>query len=350
MKHSKIIIRILVLVLAVCTVSFPVKAKEAKHRGVWLCFGDYRAAGLNDKNETDFTNNADKLFKMLNEYKINNVYFHVRAFDDAIYPSSIFTYSRYMSSRRLSYDPLKILVEKSHKYNIKFHAWINPYRITYEKIYNPAKQKTIDRIVDGVNEIVKNYNVDGIHFDDYFYPAKIKGQKYYKVSVKKRKKNVNKMISAVYSAVKEANPSCKFSISPAGNIEYAESIGCDFDTWLNKPGYVDYIIPQIYWSDSYYMNGHYMRCYTVRLRQWVTLCGGKKPMYIGLGLYKAGVGSSEDRGWKNSKTIIVNQIDSLNQYSSVGGFVLFSYQDFFKEGGKAEYANYIRKVSGLRIS
>ena len=223
MQIFKRITFIFVLMLIIVTTSFfssgrEVKAAKKMHQGVWISVFELYELGLQNKTELMFTNNVDRLFKTLNEYGFNNVYFHVRAYDDAIYKTDEFDWCKYISSKPLSYDALKILIDKAHKYNLKFHAWINPYRVTTDKILNPGKQSTIDHIVAGVKEIVEKYDVDGIHFDDYFYPSATAGNKYSKVSEKKRKANVNKMVKAAYSAVKEIKPSVKFGISPAGNI------------------------------------------------------------------------------------------------------------------------------------
>ena len=83
-----------------------------------------------------------------------------------------------MGKKTPNYDPLAILVESAHKYGLKFHAWMNPYRITQKKIYDPAKKSTTSRIMLAVREVIDNYPVDGIHFDDYFYPGS--GHKQYK--------------------------------------------------------------------------------------------------------------------------------------------------------------------------
>ena len=110
-------------------------------RGVWIAFYEYKKAGLKNKSEAVFRKNADKLFKKIKDNGCNAVFFHVRAFDDAIWPSENFKFSSYMGKKTPNYDPLAILVESAHKYGLKFHAWMNPYRITQKKIYDPAKDQ-----------------------------------------------------------------------------------------------------------------------------------------------------------------------------------------------------------------
>ncbi|MCI8308250.1 MAG: family 10 glycosylhydrolase [Lachnospiraceae bacterium] len=338
------------LLFPVITALYSCKAASAaEHRGIWISYIDYEDAGLYDQSESSFKANSDAMFKKLKSYGFNTVYFQVRPYDDAVYPSDIFKWCTYLAPSEPSYDPLEILVEKAHKYGLSFHAWVNPYRITQENIHNPAKNASTERIVDGVKEIIENYDVDGIHFDDYFYPSRHKGMQYYSVPIAERKENVNNMIRTVYAAIKQQNPDITFGISPAGNTEYAESIGCDLETWVNEDGYVDYIIPQLYWSDNYKTSDGNTKFYTDTLEEWTSIISGSKPTYIGLALYKAGLKSSVDKGWRKSKSNIINQIKLERDYGC-DGYVMFSYRSLFTQDGKKEFANYIKSISGLKLT
>ncbi len=311
-------------------------------RGVWIAFVDYKNMGLYNKSETTFRNNASKMFKKLKKDNINTVFFHVVPCNDAIYPSEYLKWSKYMFAKAPSYDPLKILIDIAHENDISFHAWLNPYRKTMKKSFNPGKEASIDRILDIVNEIIDNYEVDGIHMDDYFYPSN--GQ-FKKVSIKKRKKNVNNMVRQVYETIKETDEEILFGISPAGNVSYAESIGCDLKTWLSDDGYIDYIIPQIYWSDNYKLNGKKTKLYSQRLKQWNALNKNDTPMIIGLALYRSGVKDSFDKGWKKSNNVIVTQIKQ-EKAAGCQGFVLFSSTYMYNKSGRKEMKNY-RKYYGI---
>ena len=316
-------------------------------QGVWISFGDYKAAGLYNKSKSTFTTNADAYFKKLKKDGINTIYFHTVPCNDAIYPSKYLDWTSYMFKSAPDYDPLEILIEKAHKYGLSFHAWLNPYRKSMGVSYNPGKASSLNRIVRIVKEIIQNYDVDGIHFDDYFYPAKARGAQYSRVSISKRKKVINKMVKKVYQTVKNYDENLLFGISPAGNTEYAESLGCDLSTWLSKDGYIDYIIPQIYWSDQYRMNGKTVALYTERLYEWISLDENNTPMYIGLALYRAGSSSSTDRGWKKKNNNIVKQIKTLKS-NGCEGYVLFSSAYMYKSTCKKEmtnYRNYIQKNS-----
>lgn len=347
--NKKILLHtILLSFLCIAALYSPKKASAAELRGIWISYVDYEDAGLYNQNESNFTANSDAMFKKLKSYGFNTVYFQVRPYNDAIYPSDIFKWCTYLSPSEPSYDPLEILIKKAHKYGLSFHAWINPYRITQEKILDPASSSSTTRIVDGVKEIIENYDVDGIHFDDYFYPSRHKGMQFYSVSINERKENVNKMIKTVYSSIKKYNPNIIFGISPAGSTEYAESIGCDLETWVDEDGYVDYIIPQLYWSDNYKTSEGYTEFYTDTLDEWTDIIDGKKPTYIGLALYKSGLKSSVDKGWKKSKRNIINQIKLARNYGC-DGYVMFSYRYIFTKDGKKEFANYIQSISGLGL-
>lgn len=347
---NKFILVIFFFMFPVLSALYSSRAASAKElRGIWISYIDYEDAGLYNQSESSFKANSDAMFKKMKLYGFNTVYFQVRPYDDAVYPSDIFKWCTYLAPSEPSYDPLEILVEKAHKYGLSFHAWINPYRITQEEILNPAKSSTTERIVNGVKEIIENYDVDGIHFDDYFYPSKHKGMEYYSVSVDERKENVNKMIKSVYSAIKKYNPNITFGISPAGNTEYAESIGCDLETWVNEYGYTDYIIPQLYWSDNYRTDDGYTEFYSDTLDEWTTIINGKKPTYIGLALYKAGLKSNVDKGWRKSKTNIIRQI-RLGRSYGCDGYVMFSYRYIFTKDGKKEFANYIKSLSELKLA
>ena len=320
-------------------------------KGVWFSFFEYADAGLGpDVPESEFRTNANLLFARIKSNGCNTVYFHVRSFDDAIYPSKVVKWSKRITKNKedgLDYDPLKIVISYAHKYGLKFHAWMNPYRVTMKKVLDPGKESTTERIVAQVKEIVKNYDVDGIHFDDYFYPTNEK--KYNKVSKAKRKQNVNKMIRAVYKTVKAGKKSLKFGISPAGNIEYCEKIGADVKTWMSEKGYVDYIIPQIYWSDRYILNGKKTKLFTDRLKEWQEINTNDVPMYIGLALYRAGCKLSDDTGWGKSSSNLVKQLAKIRA-ANTEGYVLFSYVDMYRETAYPEYKKFLSQVSTMRIS
>lgn len=344
----------LALFLVACSICVmgdkQVKAGTTSHRAVWVCFYEYASAGLSNRTEAAFKRNAETLFKSIKNYGCNEVYFHVRAFDDAIYPSKIVGWSSYMCSDKRSpgYDPLKILVEKAHEQKLKIHAWMNPYRISYSKILNPGKAKSINRIVSQVKEIIDNYDVDGIHFDDYFYL----GSKYNKVKAATKRKNVNKLIKKVYATVKAKSKDLEFGISPAGNIEYSMSIGGDVKTWLSNKGYIDYIVPQIYWSDQYKLSGTMHKLFTERLDAWRSLNKIDLPMYIGLGVYRAGLSKKAvkpDYGWAKKSTNLVSQLKKIKNGNSEG-FALFAYSDVAGSKARKEMNKFLIELGWISLN
>lgn len=327
-------------------------AKAEETRAVWVSFYEYKGAGLANQPEGSFRQNADKMFRNIRDNGCNTVYFHVRAFDDAIWISDNFEFSTYMGDTEPDYDPLSILVETAHKYELSFHAWMNPYRITQKKIYDPSEESTNNRILLAVREVIDGYPVDGIHFDDYFYPSRGHKQysKYSSLSQKTKKSYVNQMVQSVYNTVKQKSPSLLFGISPAGNVDNCEAIGADVKTWLSVPGYVDYIVPQIYWSNAYMLGGKFTRLFDQRLKQWRELNTAEVPMYIGLGLYRGGMRDSSDIGWKRSQKVVASEISKTRKYADVSGYSLYSYESLYKKSCRNEVKNMLARISTLRIS
>lgn len=321
-------------------------------RAVWVSFYEYKGAGLKNKSESVFRKNADKMFGRIRDNGCNTVYFHVRAFDDAIWPSDNFDFSKYMGKNKPAYDPLAILVETAHKYGLSFHAWMNPYRITQSKIYDPSKRSTNSRILLAVREVIDHYPVDGIHFDDYFYPSKSHKQykKFASLSAGQKMSYTNAMVKSVYNTVKEKSPALKFGISPAGNVDYCTAIGADVKTWMSGPGYVDYIVPQIYWSNIYKIGRRKTRMFDQRLSQWKKLNTANIPMYIGLGLYRGGMKDSADLGWRKSSKVIASQISKTRRSAKVSGYSLFSYESLYKKACRKEVKNMLSRISAVTIS
>ena len=261
---------------------------------------------------------------------MNRVIVQVRPFGDAIYKSKYFPWSKYISGkqgRSPGYDPLKIMVDVAHKNGMKIEAWVNPYRVTigstnYSKLsknnparkwhakkstsrnvlayngslyYNPSKKDVRNLIINGAKEIVKNYKVDGIHMDDYFYPeftsknvkTAFDAKEYNKSSYKKNKKSiytyrraqVSTLVMDMKAAIKKINSKVTYGISPAGNIDNLTSkysYYVDIYKWTNSKKYVDYICPQIYWGFK-----HPTAKFNKVTDRWVKACKSKKvKLYI----------------------------------------------------------------------
>ena len=329
--------------------------------GVWISYGDFEPLGLSQKSEKDFRANAVKFLTDVKAYGVNTIYFHARAFDDATWKSSTFHASANLVSKDkaagiaediYTYDPMGVFLEETHKAGMTFHAWMNPYRVTHDYFYDPAKTSSQDRILKAVDELL-TYDIDGIHFDDYFYHA---GKGYCTVenpddsyeitiSAKEKRKYVNQIVLAVHK--KAAEKGKLFGISPQGNYENDMNSGADIDTWLSdtENRYIDYVIPQIYWSNQWGSDGK-TTMFTDRLDLFLAKKTNNVKFYVGLALYKTGKGGEGDTiGWTGKSTNLVEQIREL-QTKKADGYVYFSAQDFYDSHAKNELAAIKSYISG----
>ena len=327
----------------------------------------------------EYLNNFYGHSKSFNEKKIdemidnvlnmgfNVIILHVSPFSDSIYPSQIFPYSYTLTGeegRNPGFDYLAYFLTKAHQKNLYLYAWINPYRVSFdnnlEKIsqdnpvyklintsnikmdkkgiyYNPASEIVKNLILRQIEEIIDHYDVDGIHFDDYFYLQddidKLEYHNYLRgggdLSLRDfRLYHTNDLIKRVYTLIKKKNPHILFSIAPDGNINnnylyhYA-----DVKTWL-KEGYVDIIMPQIYYG---FYNEY--EPFIDNLTKWEKLKVNDNVQIVPiLAFYKcgfpdegAGTGKNE---WVNSDDIIKRQIVLLRNRNLLG-YGLFRYDYLF---------------------
>lgn len=310
--------------------------------------------------------NIRKIIKNIKKLKCNTIILQVRAASDAIYKSNIYPMSLNIVNTEYDdyYDVLDYFIKESHKSNVKVIAWINPYRIrtTCDKTtiteknpaykyldtdivyinngiyYNPSKQETEDLIVKGVEEVL-NYDVDGILFDDYFYPDNNIDKKDYEEYIKNnefieekdyRLNIVNKMVKRVYKICKNKN--IKFGISPDGNIDnnYNKNYA-DVKSWLKSNEYIDFIMPQIYYG---FYNS--TRDYIKVTKEWENLIENKDiELYIALAFYKVGMedkyAKSGFNEWIDNDNIIMKEILLSRNLKNYKGFSLFRYENIFNE-------------------
>lgn len=287
----------------------PAKAADASGmKAVWVSFYDFETY-LKGLNQSSFDSTFTAMCQKIAAQGCNTVVVHVRSHNDAVYPSSIYPWSTEMLNGNPGYDPLADMVSIAHANGLKFHAWINPYGYRGGgKFGGNIALVTNDNVVAGVKEIVANYNVDGIHFDDIFPPT-------YGSAI------INPMIKACHDTC--AAYGKVFGISPAGNIDNNRANGVDIDTWLSTPGYVDYIVPQLYWSDNFSKSGT-VTMYSTRLAAWKSLNKIGIPMYAGLALYKTGSLISTDPGWAMKQTNLLEQANKAYA-SGYSGYFLFRY-------------------------
>ena len=316
MKKSFLKITVSLLVALIALPCWGANTPKREHRSVWIttawrmCWPtDY---GTSTSVATSQKNEAIKYLDLLKENGFNCVYFQVRGMSDAMYKSSYEPWSSYVSGTRGSapaYDPLEFWVTECHKRGMEIFAWVNPYR--YESsvsgaswtgakdyrttnpdwimeynnasILNPGIKAVQTRIVDVCREIVGNYDVDGLVFDDYFYLNSVPNSydsDLYNASGSSlsqadwRRENVNSMVRKVYQMIQSTKPYVKFGISPAGVSKTSASkygistslissasdwqysqIYSDPLAWLGE-GTVDFISPQLYWKTDHSTNAY----------------------------------------------------------------------------------------------
>ena len=357
-------------------------ANADEYKAFWFSYYDYDAyrAKYKRPSESTFRTYFTQVVNKGKRLGMNCIIVHVRPFGDAMYQSKYFPWSKCISGKQgknPGFDPLKIMTSIAHANGMKIEAWINPYRVAagstnYNKLssnnpakkwhknkktrrnvlsykgglyYNPSKPQVRELIVNGVKEIVQNYDVDGIHMDDYFYPSfnavnvnTAFDAKEYRASamghskkgiVAFRREQVNILVREIHSAVKAINPNVTFGISPAGNIDnltskYAYYV--DINKWLNSYDYVDYICPQIYWGFK-----HPYAKFDRVTNRWMNAAKSKKvKVYIGIAVYRAGhnigAGAKERKEWKSDVNILKKQVQYARK-KGCDGFAFFDYQD-----------------------
>ena len=360
MKKKKHSLFVIIILLCICVLIYifiphpPCSLLSFDKRAVWFSYGDLEQFSY--KSQKDFEKDFSQAIENIKKYHMNTVIVQVRAFSDALYDSKLFPVSKVITHQEsLSFDPLQSMIDIAHQNDMSIEAWVNPYRIslnresfeqflnelphhqwledasqtigyaTYQYIFNPASQSVRDYIVDGVREIVENYDVDGIHFDDYFYVAGTHDG----TTQNQRMDYVNMLIQDVYQTIKSIDDHVVFGISPQGNYENCISDGADIDTWLSEEGYIDYLMPQIYWSDQYGEGNEAM--FTQRCQQFADIPRHQIViLYAGLALYRAGNGEDEDYGWQNRTDNISSQVQILYEHG-YKGFSLFRYGSFLQD-------------------
>ena len=364
-------------------------------KGVWI---PYLIWNQLPKEKTAFQKAVDEMFDNCSSWGMNAVFVHVRSHGDAMYPSSVFPWSKFAGKRQgksPGYDPLAYMIESAHARGLKFHAWINPYRVTgylmpWEEVsadspakrwltdtetfndryvlkhdnayyYNPSVEEVKRLVVNGVLEIVKNYEIDGIHFDDYFYPEindeleeywfdrpeyLASGSK--ETIVQWRRNHVSDLVSRVYQTVKAEKPQVLFGISPQGYVEHLRSetgLFVDIDRWMSQAGYVDYIMPQLYWGfETKTAAGEPAPyAYEQNLATWLNLKKkGPVTLYLGLGLFRAGTDVkdyNEVSEWLRRDDVIGRQVSVGRQKGEVKGYCFYSYDSFLQPEAQKEVAN-----------
>ena len=380
MKHRLFsLLLIIPLLLCSCQAAPEEPPAEPEIRAVWIsCYDWEPVAG---KTEADYRARTDAMFSRLRTAGFNTAFVHLRAFSDAFYPSKLFPVSSYLTGERggkLPFDPFALMLESAAASGIAVHGWINPFRISNDPdpaalcsgepakdilasgdpdgriavldngiYYNPAAPENHALILAGVKEILTNYDVAGMHIDDYFYPSEdpaidhVQYEAYRAAGgelplLEWRTQAVNAFVSALYAAVKAQDPAITVSISPAGSLENNRQPLCaDVETWLSTPGYADWILPQLYFGFT-----HETLPFSALLSQWASLPRAENvTLLCGLGAYKlgredpyAGGGKTE---WIDDPGLLARQLEAVRANSAYSGFAFFSYSDLLRAGAQA---------------
>lgn len=385
MRTNRILAILLVLTLLLPSAGATQQPAQDGMRGVWVSTVyniDYPSAqGL---TADQLRSEADTILDNIAQMGLNTVFLQVRPSADALYDSDIFPASRYVSGTvgqapDGDFDVLAYWVEAAHARGLQLHAWLNPYRITkdgqseydalpddspakqhpewtvvYEDNYyfNPGLPAVQELVVDGAAEIVQNYDVDGIHLDDYFYPGTDFADEATFARYGKdfndigdwRRNNINELIAALDETLHEIDPTLSFGVSPAGiwdnkvsnpkgsdtngRSSYSE-IYCDSVEWINS-GTVDYICPQLYWSIGYEIAD-----FEVLVNWWQQIVATSDvALYIGIGAYRAAEAEPGDTWYGTDE--LQRQLTLLDNSIDIQGEVFFSYNSLQNIDGCAD--------------
>ena len=339
-------------------------------KGVWvstvLNLDFPTKASLDEKEQK---REIENIVKEAKDMGLNAIFFQVKPTNDAFYNSKNLPWSKYLTGKedtKPSYDPLEYFIEVAHKNNMELHAWINPYRVsmntdlskiseknivkkhpdwvfTYEgKMYlNPAKPGVVKYLYENIEEIVKNYDVDGIHLDDYFYPYPVAGKPLPNFDKKEyeqyaelnqsladfRRENVNNLIKNLSVSIHKIKPELAFGISPFGiwrnekddirgsktnGLASYDNLYADVVKWMEN-SWIDYVAPQIYWDTK-----HEKANYETLVKWWNDVSyKTNTTLYIGEGIYKF-------KDWDTNEISKHRKIRNAND--NVKGYIIFRYK------------------------
>ena len=352
------------------TSGMPENDKNREFRAAWVAtVNNLDFPSRSGMSSIEMKNEIDLLLGQTLSLGLNAVVLQVRPTADAIYRSDIFPWSAYLTGEQGrapddGFDPLAYWIEKAHTMDIELHAWLNPYRVTHvnQKITNvdmlaqsnparinpnwvaaysgalyfdPGIPEVRQMIIDCVREIILRYDIDGIHMDDYFYPARDFDDEttylQYGSNADKdewRRENINNLVSSVHQTIKSMDPGVSFGISPSGvwqntstNSQGSDTNGfshylelaADSRKWILE-GWVDYICPQIYWYIGFDSAN-----YETLLHWWGELCDNSDvKLYIGHAAYRENPPESER--WEGE---MIRQLELNEAYGLVSGDIFF---------------------------
>lgn len=312
-----------------------------------------------------------QLLDMHQRNGMNAIIFQVRPASDAFYPSPYEPWSEYLTGRQGQapnpyYDPLEFIVTETHKRGMEFHAWFNPYRamatlnssiapnhitrmqpswfVTYDgkKFFDPGIPEVRTYVTNVIRDVVRRYDIDAVHFDDYFYPypagRDFPDSRTYRTYGKGlsiddwRRSNVDSIIHMLSVAIKQEKPWVKFGISPFGvwrnkahdmngsptgtSLSNYDDLYADVIKW-QRLGWIDYLMPQLYWEF-----GHRVVPFEVLINWWGDHAYGRH-MYIGHAPYRIG----STAGWKDPREM-PRQINATRSLNTIQGSAFYSSKSF----------------------
>lgn len=338
-------------------------------RGLWVTTAyNLDWPSRRDLSNAEIRREVDVILDRSAAQGINAIFLQVRPTADAFHRSEIFPWSHLLTGTQGQapadgFDPLEYWITQAHARGMEVHAWLNPYRITFPNqnitdpamlsanhpgrlrpyltiayrtslFFDPGNPAARQLIIDGVEELLLNYDLDGIHLDDYFYPSRNfpdqatfarygGGQDLHEW----RRENVNDLVRGLQSIVRETSPNARFGISPTAiwkndtthelgsatrGMESFHAAYADTRRWVTE-GWVDYIVPQIYW-----FTGFEIACYEVVLSWWEDVVRGTDvDLYIGHAVYR----EVENRAnWEGE---IVRQLERNAASDVVSGSIFF---------------------------
>ena len=348
----------------------PQQPSPGEYRAAWISYIELQ--GMDYTSAEAFRASAEAMMDHCAALGLNTVIVQVRPFGDALYPSALFPWSHLctgVQGQDPGFDPLDTLIAEAHSRGLSLEGWINPYRLrgsasqpaqlcpaslasthpewvvtVADGVYlNPAIPEAAAYVVDGVAELVSRYAVDGVHFDDYFYPTtdpSIDAAQFAASGAQDleawRRQNVTALVKAAHDAVKAQDPTLRFGVSPQGNPDNdVHQQYSDVYSWLAADGedaVVDYLCPQLYWGYGYTLSGGSERfAYPNILAEWLAMPRGSAALYIGLGAYRIGDGDGggpdSTAQWSTGQAL-ARQVAELRAQGA-GGYALYRYGSLF---------------------
>lgn len=282
------------------------------------------------------------------QLRLNAIILQVRPNADALYQSSIEPWSGWLSGPGVNpgYDPLAFAITEAHRRGIELHAWFNPFRATVSDkavgsghisrrrpdlikragnttILNPSQSASQQHVLRVILDVVRRYDIDGVHLDDYFYPYPPHHNIADGLNPARRRAAIDSFVSRLYSSIKGIKPWVRVGISPFGiwqpnnpagvpaGVNAYEHLACDAKKWLER-GWVDYLAPQLYWRIDSPQS-------FPKLMQWWSSLSSSRPVWPGIAT--ARINSSEDPGRPASE--IGRQIDIARRYARQGSGQLY---------------------------